>query len=144
MEQRQCLCCRVRFIPSRNEDQRYCSKSACQKKRRSKYQKQKLKQDGEYKETHRSSQRKWRAKNPDYWSQYRLQHPHYVVINRVKQAIRDSNRRKKKSKILCDFLLANMYPLSLKNEYISNGYKIFLCKNLLANMYSIGMQQSIC
>lgn len=129
MEQRQCRCCRVRFIPSRNEHQRYCSKSTCQKKRRSKYQKQKLKRDAEYKETHRSSQQKWRLKNPNYWSQYRIQHPVYVAANRAKQVIRDSKRRRNNQKPCATFLLANMYSFSLKNEYISNGYKAFLCED---------------
>lgn len=129
MEQRQCRCCRKRFIPSRNAVQRYCARSTCQKKRRSKYQKQKLKRDIEYKETHRSSQQKWRLKHPDYWRHYRMQNPVYVAVNRDKQVIRDKNRRKMSSKSVRDMLLANMYSFSIKNEYISNGYKIFLCGN---------------
>jgi len=128
MEQRHCRCCRVRFIPLRNEHQRYCSKSTCQKKRRSKYQKQKLKRDPEYKETHRSSQQKWRVKHPTYWSQYRIQHPVYVAANRAKQIFRDSKRRRKDPKSCATFLLANMYAFCQKNKYISNGYKVFLCE----------------
>lgn len=129
MEQRQCLCCRIRFIPSRNLNQRYCAKSTCQKKRRNKYQKQKLKRDIEYKETHRASQQKWRFKHPNYWHHYRMQHPVYVIANRTKQVIRDKNRRKRTSKFVDNIVLANMYSLSIKNEYISNGYKVFLCEN---------------
>ena len=115
MEQRHCRHCRVRFIPSRNEHQRYCSKSTCQKKRRSNYQKQKLKRDADYKETHRSSQRKWRLKHPYYWSQYRIQQPAYVATNRTKQVIRDSKRRKGNQKPCATFLLANMYSIGTWN-----------------------------
>ena len=56
MEQRQCICCRARFTPSRNPNQRYCAKSACQKKRRCKYQKQKLEQDVDYRANQRASE----------------------------------------------------------------------------------------
>ena len=128
MEQRQCICCRIRFTPLRNPRQRYCSQPACQKKRRCKYQKKKLKRDADYKDTHRSSQQKWQAKHPEYWRQYRIQHPIYVQFNRMRQANRDKKRRKYKHKSARVFPLANMYSLIQKNEYFSNSYKIILCR----------------
>ena len=128
MEQRQCICCRTRFIPSRNPCQRYCPQPVCQKKRRCKYQKKKLKRDADYKDTHLSSQQKWRDKHPDYWHQYRIQHPLYVQSNRIQQTNRDKKRRKYAHKIARVFPLANMYSLIQKNEYISNNYKIILCR----------------
>lgn len=128
MKQRQCVCCRTRFIPLCNPKQRYCAKPICQKKRRCKYQKKKLKRDADYKETHRLSQRKWRYKHPDYWRRYRMQHPIYAQANRIQQVKRDEKRRKLKRKTARVFPLANMYSLIQENEYFSNSYKIILCR----------------
>ncbi len=126
MEQKRCAHCRLRFTPLRNSHQRYCSKPACQKMRRCKYQKKKLKQDPDYRETHRSSQRKWRYKHPDYWRHYRLQHPVYVAKNRLAQASRDHKHSKSDPKVGHIFRLANMYSLIPKITYISSCYKIIL------------------
>jgi hypothetical protein len=128
MEQRQCICCRTRFTPLRNPTQRYCANPSCQKKRRCKFQRQKLKRDADYKETHRSSQEKWRDKHPDYWRQYRIQHPIYAQCNRAQQVKRDQKRRQQARKTARVFPLANMYSLIQKNEYYSNSYKIILCR----------------
>ena len=136
MEQRRCVYCRRRFTPIRNSNQHYCSKPPCQKKRRSKYQQVKLKKDIEYKETHCLSQKKWQKSHPEYWRNYRLNHPKYVVTNRSAQVIRDKNRRHSKQQAGHNFMLANMYSLFQENEYISYGYKTFLgedfaCKYVL-------------
>jgi hypothetical protein len=129
MEQKQCVFCRTRFTPSRNLHQCYCSKSACQKKRRSKYQKKKLKRDSDYKEAHHLSQQKWRNRHPNYWRQYRIDHPMYVAANRLAQTKRDHKKRKNKLQDAPVFSLANMYPFINKNEYFSCGYDIILCGN---------------
>ncbi|OGT48077.1 MAG: hypothetical protein A3F17_06240 [Gammaproteobacteria bacterium RIFCSPHIGHO2_12_FULL_41_15] len=128
MAQKRCLHCRTRFTPLRNSHQRYCSKAACQKKRRANYQQQKLHNDHDYKEAHRTSQQTWRYSHPDYWRRYRLEHPAYVVANRVSQAKRDHKSEKNGLKAGHDFGLANMYLLTQINEYISNCYKVFLGK----------------
>ncbi len=126
MEKRRCVCCRKRFTPVRNPHQHYCAKPICQKKRRRKYQQIKLKKDVDYKETHQISQKKWRDSHPGYWRNYRLHHPNYVVSNRLAQAVRDQKRRQKEQKVGHDFVLANMYSLIWKNNYISSCYKVFL------------------
>ena len=126
MEQRRCVCCRKRFIPKRNTKQHYCANPTCQKERRKRYQHKKLKSDTDYKESHRISQKKWRATHPGYWHTYRLNHPVYVLSNRLSQAIRDKNRRQRKQKAGHDFVLANMYSLIQKNNYVSGSYSIFL------------------
>jgi transcriptional regulator NrdR family protein len=126
MEQRRCVCCRQRFTLVRNSQQRYCAKPACQKKRRCQYQQSKLIRDVDYKETHQISQKKWRHAHPSYWRHYRLQHPAYVVTNRLAQRVRDKKRRDQQPNLGHDFVLANMYPLIWKNNYISNNYSIIL------------------
>jgi hypothetical protein len=128
MDQKRCACCRIRFTVSRNPGQGYCGKPSCQKKRRCKYQKKKLKRDVDYKETHRSSQQKWRYKHPDYWRTYRLQHPLYVEANRLSQMSRDRKRRHQKEMRGHEFMLANMYSLFRKNNYVSYSCNINLGK----------------
>lgn len=147
--ERRCLCCCSRFIPSRNKNQRYCNKSDCQRKRRSSHQKQKLKGDADYKDTHKASQKKWREKNPSYWRLYRSRHPAYVDNNRKQQTARDHKLKtypfKQNLPIPCFDVngtlfarkthcldLANMYSLKSENYNFSYNYAIFLPeKNIL-------------
>lgn len=142
MEQRQCVCCRTRFTPLRNSRQRYCPQSACQRRRRCKYQRKKLKYDADYKVTHQASQRKWRNKHPGYWRQYRIQHPLYVQSNRIQQANRDQKRRKRSHKGARVFPLANMYSLMQKNGYFSNSYRVFLCEKTACKYVSYRQEDS--
>jgi hypothetical protein len=48
--------------------QAVCGEPACQQRRRADYHKEKLASDPEYREGCRDSPRKWRARNPGYWS----------------------------------------------------------------------------
>lgn len=124
--ERRCLCCRKRFTTTRNPDQRYCANRLCQNKRRQLYQRDKLKNDPAYYESHQLSQKKWQRAHPTYWSEYRLKHPLYVQANRMEQVNRDKKRYPIAQKSGRDFMLANMYSFIGKNEYISCSYKIIL------------------
>lgn len=143
MDDRRCACCRIRFRPKHNPNQHYCGKSLCQKKRRSRYQQKKLKEDPVYKETHQSSQEKWRAMHLYYWRTYRLTHQHYVNNNRLLQAVRDQRRRGKAVRLCAEKVgntvetteksghkntLANMYVSFQKMNYFSCNYSINLGK----------------
>ena len=44
----------------------------------------------DYKDNQRQAQKRWMAKNPDYWRSYRDSHTKYVETNRQKQ--RERNR----------------------------------------------------
>ncbi|MGH9629030.1 MAG: hypothetical protein ACRD7E_11955, partial [Bryobacteraceae bacterium] len=57
------------------------------------YHKQKISSDPEYREVCRESPRKWRARNPGYWKQYRQEHPAAAKRNCQQQQIRDRKRR---------------------------------------------------
>lgn len=124
--ERRCLFCRKRFTAIRNPSQRYCANPLCQKERRKQYQRDKLRNDPTYYESHQLSQKKWRAAHSTYWSEYRLNHPLYVHANRLAQENRDKKRHLRPAKSGRDFMLANMYSLICKKEYISCSYKIFL------------------
>ena len=84
--ERQCGCCKIMFRPDRyHPHQGYCSKEQCQRRRRTVWQRNKLKTDADYRENQADAQALWMAKNPDYWKNYRASHPAYVERNRLKQ-----------------------------------------------------------
>jgi hypothetical protein len=127
MDQRRCVNCRARFTRSRNPHQRYCSNPICQKKRRCKYQKQRLNRDPDYRANQRALERSWHSKHKDYWQNYRKNHPEQVERNRLNQKNRDQKRRQK---LLFGEppLLATMYAFNSKNIYLSNSYNEILCR----------------
>lgn len=91
-QKRQCRHCRKHFSPRpQNPDQKYCSEPACQKARRRKWQRQKLRTDPEYRDNQRDAQRRWREKNPDYQREYRQRNVTYRQGNRRQQ--KERNRR---------------------------------------------------
>lgn len=86
--------CRRLFLPNpRVKNHRYCDKEACQRVRKRRWQRQKMKDDPDYRDNHRDSQQSWIENNPDYWRRYRSQHPEYVERNRLLQKERDRKRR---------------------------------------------------
>jgi len=91
-----CLCCGTFFVP-RNKDQQYCSKPACRRKRKARWQKEKLAIDPDYKETQRLSNNKWHENNPDYWKQYRDRNPKKAERNRLLQKNRNMKQKKKQA-----------------------------------------------
>jgi len=92
MGRKRCAACRDRFMPRRNvPDQQYCSKPQCQRERRRRWQREKLRQDPDYRANQAAAQQRWRERNPDYWRHYRQTHPEYTARNRIKQ--RERNRR---------------------------------------------------
>jgi hypothetical protein len=73
---RQCRYCERSFQPSKFQPgQSVCGDAACQRRRYSDYHRQKIAADPEYRQICLDSPQKWRSGNPDYWRQYREQHP---------------------------------------------------------------------
>jgi hypothetical protein len=71
MKDRVCRYCGQKFRPSRyHPDQLVCSSAQCQLRRRTDYHRRKLIEDPVYREQCLDSQRKWRAKNPQYMKRY--------------------------------------------------------------------------
>ncbi len=88
-----CAHCGRHFIPNpRVKDQRYCGRKECQRARKTRWQREKMKTDPEYQANQRESQRSWRERNPGYWKQYRMRHSDYAVRNRLLQRHRDKRR----------------------------------------------------
>lgn len=86
-----CLHCGTFFLP-RNRQQNYCGTKECQKARRASWQRDKLRNDSEYRESQQLSQKKWRRNNPEYWKQYRQNNPDKTARNRSLQRIRNKRR----------------------------------------------------
>jgi len=93
MAERQCRYCERIFVPSKYQPgQAVCSDPDCQRRRRADYHRQKIAADPEYRQVCLDSPQKWRARNSDYWRQYRRQHPAAVERNRQRQQVRDQRR----------------------------------------------------
>lgn len=83
MEQH-CACCNALYRRDRyHPKQLYCGKAACQRHRRTQWQRKKLKEDGDYRANQAQAQARWRDSNRDYWKKYRASHPSYVKRNLV-------------------------------------------------------------
>ena len=94
MAKRRCAACGCLFAPRPNvPQQRYCSKQACQRARRRRWQRQKLKADADYRANQAAAQQRWRERHPDYWRRYRQTHPEYAARNRERQRTRNRRRR---------------------------------------------------
>ena len=86
MTQKKCRACGKNFqshpqVPG----QKYCSAPACQKERRRRWQRDKLKQDPDYQENQARAQQAWAERNPDYWREYRQAQQKNHAINRFEQ-----------------------------------------------------------
>ena len=82
MAKRRCAACGCLFMPQPNvPQQRYCAKPACQRTRRRRWQRQKLKTDADYRANQAVAQQRWREGHPDYWRRYRQTHPEYAARN---------------------------------------------------------------
>ncbi len=90
---RRCKHCGKRiYLRAQSPDQQYCGQPECQKARKREWQRQKIKTDSDYRENQRDAARKWRAKNPDYWRNYRNWNQAYTQRNREQQKRRNQRR----------------------------------------------------
>jgi hypothetical protein len=95
MEYRRCISCGKEFRPRpQAAQQRYCSAPACQRERRRRWQATKRRLDPDYRDNQARAQRAWCARNPEYWREYRRDHPEYLERNRAQQGERNTRRRK--------------------------------------------------
>jgi hypothetical protein len=109
--EKHCLCC-GKLFSARNADQAYCSEIACQRKRKKKWQDQKLATDAAYKGNKADAQRRWNTNHPNYWRDYRERHPEYVARNRELQR----NRNKLRDGLPSDGPLLQSPPMIAKMD----------------------------
>ena len=90
MAERRCPYCEQVFHPSKYQPgQTVCKAADCQRRRRADYHRRKIASDPQYQQVCLDSPRKWRSRHPDYWRQYREEHPAAVERNRQQQRTRD-------------------------------------------------------
>jgi len=94
MDRRRCAACGRMFrCRAQAPRQRYCTAPACQRERRRRWQHEKRCSDPDYRDNQAQAQRHWCERHPEYWREYREQHPDYVAGNRARQRERDRRRR---------------------------------------------------
>jgi hypothetical protein len=93
MEEKRCSHCGCRLdVNPRVKNQGYCGKKECQRARKRSWQKKKMATDPDYRANQQECNKAWRGKNPDYWRNYRKNHPRYVERNRLLQKARRCRR----------------------------------------------------
>ncbi len=135
MEIHVCLACARQFLPRpQNPTQSYCSKQSCQCERRRRWQQAKRATDQDYRDNQKRAQQAWRARNPEYWRQYRDTHPQYTVNNRAQQLARNYRNRthliaKMDVSTPVSALPGGLYSLSLVPDMLiakKNAWIVFL------------------
>ena len=117
--------CRRLFHPNpRVKNHRYCDKRDCQRARKRRWQRQKMRDDPDYRDNHRAGQQAWLERNRDYWRRYRALHPEYVKRNRLFQKERDRKRQD----------LAKMDALGEISSVKPGSYYLIPAKGDLAKM----------
>jgi len=92
-----CIHCGRSFRPNpRVKNQRYCSQKSCQGARRTRWYREKITKDQDYKDNQQRCRSQWLAHHPDYYKEYRSNRPDYVQRNRLLQLRRNAKRRKDK------------------------------------------------
>lgn len=123
MRQIRCAACDQPFTPKKHvPGQRFCSKAACQRERRQRWQRQKLKDDADYRANQAAAQKRWRENNSDYWRRYRQTHPDYTARNREQQQQR--NRQRDRAATGPPSAIAKMNAYPCKKPLASGTYRL--------------------
>lgn len=96
MKKDKCKCrfCHKLFPRSpRHTNQDCCKDKDCQRAKKREWQKNKMKNDPDYKSNQEDCRKRWKETNPDYWKEYRKKNPHYVERNRMLQRLRNLKRK---------------------------------------------------
>jgi hypothetical protein len=123
--------CRRLFHPNaRVKNQRYCDKRDCQRARKARWQRHKMRDDPDYRDDHRDGQQAWIERNRDYWRRYRSLHPEYVKRNQLLQKERDRRRQD----------LAKMDTLGEISPVKPGSYYLIPAKEDLAKMDTLSQR----
>lgn len=91
---RSCQACGLPFeVRPQTPSQEFCPSLACQRQRRSQWQKERLRMDPDYRDNQARAQHVWAVAHADYWRAYRAEHPAYSERNRKQQHQRNVARR---------------------------------------------------
>ncbi|MBT8330991.1 MAG: hypothetical protein KJP06_01560, partial [Deltaproteobacteria bacterium] len=81
----------------RHKTQIYCMKLDCQRAKKAAWKRNKMRADPDYRYDKKLANQKWAKTHPDYWKNYRDEHPEYVERNRILQTVRNRRRRRSSS-----------------------------------------------
>ena len=124
MERRRCQGCGRLFVPSARvgDRQSYCRRKECQRTRKRRWTREKMRRDEAYRLNHARAQQSWRERNPGYWRRYRAEHPAYTERNR--QAQKQRNRRRRSVQGAAFATVANRDAVQREEAGISGLYKL--------------------
>ena len=89
-----CTHCRAPFVPNpRVQAQRFCAHPACQRARKTPWQRDTLARDPDYRAPQRDCQRHWQHQHPQYWREYRQRRAASRARHRLLHQPRDHKRR---------------------------------------------------
>lgn len=90
-----CRHCRktIRDPNPRIKNQTHCRAPACQRARKARWQREKMRTDSDYRENQMDAKDQWGRRNPGYWEKYRRKNEAYTQRNRELQKVRDAKRR---------------------------------------------------
>lgn len=126
--------CRRVFVPDpRVKNHRYCRRQECQRLRRRRWQREKMRTDPDYCKNQQESRTSWTEKHPDYYRKYRAKNPDYVIRNRALQRLRDQKRRDRDNLAKMD-ASNGIYPVK------PGCYHLIPARSDLAKMDSISHQ----
>jgi hypothetical protein len=91
--------------------------------------------DADYRQNQKDSHKSWQIKHPDYWQQYRRNHPQYCERNRMLQKQRDAKRRAQH--------LAKMDALRRLKSIIPGTYYLIPCNASLAKMDTLAQKINV-
>lgn len=94
MTTRRCHACGTAFpLRPQAPKQAYCSAAPCQKERRRLWQRERRREDADYRDNQARAHQTWAERNRDYWKRYRQAHPEYTEKNRQQQRERKRTER---------------------------------------------------
>lgn len=139
IKKRRCRHCgRLFIVCNKVKKHDFCKREECQRARKNRWQKEKMKSDQAYHEDEKLSQQDWCDNHPEYWKQYRETNKLYTDANREKQRFRNARRGKKPPKVSPEEPIAKMDALSKQNAVISGRYRLVpLELELIAKMDAI-------
>ena len=129
---RRCQHCQCPLPTSRrNPNQRFCSKKDCQKARKSQWQRDKMRNDPDYRLNQKQANKDWQKRNPGYWRQYRQRHPEYAQRNRDMTRQRVTMQRQLSSAL---GLFAKMDAFKDQTQRLSGYYGLIPFGEMFAKM----------
>lgn len=116
-----CAHCRE-TVPAnpRIKGQRFCRNPACQRARKTAWERQKIKKDPDYRANRRESQNTWKAKHPEYYKTYRRRNPQKALQNRIRQKIRNQKRAKRLRQL--EGIIAKMDALETAKDKLLGAF----------------------